>query len=143
MKKIFTATLFLALSLWGFSQCNTPIKIVMFWETENDKEHFQSLTKSVDTSKYTFKLARTKEYQDTAVEFQKRSSFKLARVSPYDDITFRQGSFVKFYCNKTGMCLGTLWASRYSITFIEDGYERSLNLSNDIIAFYKKKSQQK
>lgn len=143
MKKIFAATLFLALSLRGFSQCNTPMKIVMFWETENDRENFQSLTKNVDTSKYTFKLARTKEYKDTAAEFQKRSSFKLARVSPYDDIAFRQGSFVKFYCNKTGMCLGTLWASRYSITFIEDGYERSLSLSNDITAFYEKKRQQK
>jgi len=140
MKKIYTTTLFLALSLRVFSQC-TPIKIIMFWETENDKEHFQILTKDIDTSKYAFELARTKVYHDTAIEFRKNSSV-LARVSPYDE-AFKQGSFVKFYCTKTGMCLGTLYASRYSITSIEYGYEKSLSLSNEIIAHYKKKRQRK
>lgn len=113
----------------------------MFWETENDKEHFQILSKDIDTSKYAFELAGTKVYQDTAIEFRKRSSV-LARVSPYDE-AIRQGSFVKFYCNKTGMCLGTLWASRYSIEAIEYGYEKSLDLSKEIIVYYEKKRQQK
>lgn len=143
MKKIIT-TLLLAFSTHAFSQC-PEIKIVMFWETKEQLQEFQNLAKVLDSNLYKIEIAPVKAYQDTALEFTYYNiNSKTTRVSPYVDsinTKMNEGSFVKYYCATTGMCMGTLWCTRYSIFAIEDGYRRSHNLRNDIIAYYEKKGK--
>ncbi len=140
MKNILLS-IFCLLSLKAFSQA-PEIKIVMFWETQSDLLQFQTIQRFIDTNLYKVEIASFKSYQDTALEYQVQTA-RNARVSPYQDsIKYeKNNTCIKFYCNKSGMCLGTLWATYYSIKSIDDARKMSINLRNDIVAYYEKKSK--
>jgi hypothetical protein len=123
----------LLLSLDLFSQTSNPqIRVVFYWETNSDFQKFEELANSLDLNRYEVEITPAQLYRDTALEYRVFS--RKARVSPFEkeDLRVDETSFIKFYCAKSGMSLGTLWCQNCYPFSIDQWYGTCIELRNEI-----------
>jgi hypothetical protein len=126
----------LLLGLDLFSQTPSPqLKVVFYWETNSDLQKFEELANLLDPNKYIVEIAPALLYRDTALEYKiSLTNKKRARISPFENENHKadETSFIKFYCVKSGMPLGTLWCQNCCPSSLDQWYGTCIELRDEI-----------